>query len=121
MIKKFYFLTICTLIFAFSANAQWTGLNGPPGGWVNDLELDLANNKAYTVINQHLYVSSNDGTLWTKVVPTKPSELSLDDFFMDGTTLFALSYSQLLSSTDGGVNWNSIVNNANGFLGVFKM
>lgn len=100
-------MLICVLIIAIRVNgqSQFTALNGPPGANINDLELDVPNSKAYAVINSGLFVTSNDGTNWTKIVPTTPSNLYISDLMIDGGTLYALYYYQLFSSTDGGANW----------------
>jgi hypothetical protein len=120
MIKRFYFLLTCFLTLTLSASAQFTALNGPPGGTINDLEFDPSTLKVYSVVNNNLYVSSNDGTAWSKIVPTTPTNLYVNDFMIDGSTLFALYYYQLFSSTDGGANWTLI--NANGsFDGAYKV
>ena len=108
------------LMFTFGVNAQFTALNGPPGATINDLEFDPVTLKVYAVINSDLYVSTNDGTSWTKVIPTTPANLYINDLLIDGSTLFALYYYQLYSSTDGGANW-TIVNNNGSFNNVNKI
>lgn len=121
--KKLY--TLLTLVFALSvitAQAQWSGLSGPPGGTMNDLEYDAVGLKVYSVINTNLYVSSNDGTSWTKIVPTTPSNLYVYDLMIDGSVLYALYYYQLYSSTDGGANWTKVnTNNSSTFNGANKI
>lgn len=121
--KKLY--TLFTLVFVLSvqcAHAQWAALNGPPGGNMNDIEYDATGLKVYAVINNNLYVSSNDGTSWTKIVPTTPSNLYISDLMIDGTTLFAVYYYQLYSSSDGGANWTRVnTNNTLTFNGAYKI
>src|SRR5258706_7153334 len=87
---------------------------------MNDLEFDPITLKVYTVANNNLYVSSNDGTAWNRVVPTTPSNLYISDLMIDGSTLFALYYYQLFSSTDGGANW-TLINTNGSFDGAYKM
>jgi hypothetical protein len=121
--KKLYSLFILVFLFSvFSAQAQWSALNGPPGGNISDLEYDPIGLKVYAVINNGLYVSSNDGTSWTKIVPTTPTNLYVYDFMIDGTVLYAVYYYQLYSSVDGGANWTKVnTNNSATFNGAYNI
>lgn len=103
MIKKYSLIFLLT-ISAITSHAQWTALSGPPGGDIRDIEID-GNNKLYTVVAEKIYTSTNDGASWTQLIPTSPASLGVSDLLVDGTTLYAVNYSYLFKSDDGGANW----------------
>lgn len=110
MQKKLYLLVFLSA-FALLAQAQWTATGGPYGGDISRLKI-APNGTLYTVINQKLWKSSNNGDLWSEVIPTNPSSLYLNDIMIDTDgKLYAAYYSQLSSSSDNGVTWITVATN----------
>lgn len=100
------FFTLAFLVVTSFAQAQWNQLTGPAGaGTVQDLEYVATGNRVYAVADYRLYTTTNDGTTWTKVVPTNGVDINLTDLLVDGTTLYALDYSVFYKSEDNGLTW----------------
>ncbi len=100
-----FLLLLFVLISPFTF-AQWNQLAGPAGaGTIQDLEYISSGNRVYAVADSRLYTTTNDGTSWTKVVPTNGTEIYLSDLLVDGTTLYALDYSSFYKSEDNGATW----------------
>lgn len=118
MVKKYVILLF--LLFSFFALcAQWTALNGPPGGSGTDFEIDAANGKLYSIINsEHLFVSSNDGASWTEI--STAANLYPYDLLINGNILLLLNYSNLYKSEDAGATWVRVSAN-NQFSGARKL
>lgn len=103
MRKFLLFLFVLISPFTF---AQWNQLAGPAGaGTIQDLEYISSGNRVYAVADSRLYTTTNDGTSWTKVVPTNGVEIYLSDLLIDGATLYALDYSSFYKSEDNGLTW----------------
>lgn len=109
------------ICFTISAKAQWSKLGGPPGGNMIDLTR-LATGKIYSITNQTLFESSNNGVSWTKTTITTPaSNFFIDDIAVDATAgkLYAINYSVLYSSTDG-TNWTKVSTDGQ-FYGMYRI
>ena len=110
MQKKLYLLVFLSA-FALLAQAQWTATGGPYGGDINRLKI-APNGTLYTVVSQKLWKSSNNGDLWSEVIPTSPTSLYLNDIMIDSDgKLYAAYFSQLFVSSDQGVNWTTMAFN----------
>lgn len=106
MTKRYLIIFLLT-ISAITSYAQWTTLSGPTGGEMKDIEVD-GSNKLYTVTNEKIFTSTNDGVSWTQLVPTTPTTLPAYDLLIDGTSLYVLTYSAFYKSDDGGANWTRL-------------
>jgi hypothetical protein len=98
--KHRIYLLIFFLACVFSAHAQWTTLNGPFGGQVDDIERDASGN-SYALVQQNLYKSTNNGTSWTKLVTTSPTSLFINDLLIANNKFYAIYWNSFYSSTDG--------------------
>ncbi|MEQ8425712.1 MAG: YCF48-related protein, partial [Cyclobacteriaceae bacterium] len=101
--------------------AQWSQLSGPPGGTMVDLER-TASGKIYTVSNQTLFESSNNGASWIQTTITTPAtNFRLDDIAVDatGSKLYAINFAVLYSSTDG-TNWTKVSTDGQ-FFGMYRI
>jgi hypothetical protein len=106
-------------VFTFS-HAQWTQLNGPPGGYVSDVERIASSGKLYAVVSSNLFESTNNGVSWQKTTITTPSNFNIDDLTINPTTgkMYAVNYSTLWTSTDG-TNWTAA--SSGQFYGMYKV
>src|SRR6187551_3568714 len=106
MMKRFYLLAVLFFVCAFVAKAQWAQLSGPFGaGTIQSFEYQSTGNKLYAVADNKLYVTSNDGTSWTRVNPSSGADFRMGDVAIDGTTLYAVDYSVFYRSDDAGATW----------------
>ncbi len=111
--KKLYIALLFT-ISAITGNAQnaWTGLTGPSGGPITDIQNDGATIFAiapgpsgqYTNI---IYKSTNDGSTW---VPFSPLTLPVYGMLVETNKVYAIEWAGSLTyylnvSTNGGVTW----------------
>src|SRR5690349_6473586 len=97
MIKRYSIIFLLS-ISAIASQAQWTNLSGPPGANVQDLER-TSGGTLYMISNQKLFTSTNNGDNWAPVAVVTPSNLNLDDIYIDGSNkLYGLNYSQLFTS-----------------------
>lgn len=107
---KRLFPVLFVLAFTFS-HAQWTQLNGPYGGNISRFK-KAPNGTLYAVVNQKLWKSTNNGDLWSEVIPTSPTSLFLNDIMIDSDgKLYAAYWSQLFSSSDNGITWTTVSTN----------
>ena len=110
MIKR-YLIVLFLILSASITHAQWTATNGPFGGNAQRIK-KAPNGTLYVVMNQKLFKSTNNGDLWSEVVPTSPTSLFLNDIMIDSDgKLYAAYWSQLFSSSDNGVTWTTVATN----------
>jgi photosystem II stability/assembly factor-like uncharacterized protein len=97
-----------TILVSGATQAQWSQLAGPLGGNMIDLER-LGSGKIYSVLNQTLFESTNNGASWTKTTITTPSNFRLNDLAIDQTTgkMYTVEYYRVYTSTDG-TNWTKV-------------
>ncbi len=103
-----YFLLVASIIFFGEVYAQnnWTATNGPFGGAVTKLKR-APNGTLYAIVNQRLWVSTNNGDSWTNPAST----LYLNDLLIDSDgKLYAAYYSTLFTSTDA-ITWTTVASN----------
>jgi photosystem II stability/assembly factor-like uncharacterized protein len=114
-------LLLFFFLFGFTVSqAQWTQLNGPPGGYVSDIER-VASGKVYAIVNSTLYESTNNGASWQKTTITTPtSNFNIDDLTINPATgkMYGVNYSILWTSTDG-TNWTAVSSGL--FYGMYKV
>lgn len=102
---KFY-LVLAFVGLSTLANAQWTSLNGPYGGSVNDLERDN-NGNTYALVNQNsLFKSTDNGASWSKLI-TSPASLTLNDVLFANNKFYAVYFSNFYTSADG-LTWTRV-------------
>lgn len=94
------FIALAVLV-SNSLYAQWQNLNGPPVSSVVKIVSEVNSQKAYALVNNELYATTNEGVSWQKL--NTPSYVY--DILLDGTTLYFSDYARLYKSTDGGANW----------------
>jgi len=104
--KKFHFLiTIGSVLFFSSLNAQWIQ-SGLDGTFVRTINVSGTNLFVGTSGNG-IYRSTNDGTSWTPV-NTGLTNLNVLAFTVAGTNLFAgTEGSGVFRSTNNGTNWSA--------------
>lgn len=124
MLNKYMrrFLIFVFIGFAASVQAQWSQLGGPPGGNMVDLER-LASGKLFSISNQTLFESTNNGVTWTKTTIVSPTtNFFIDDIAVDAASgkLYAINYAVLYTSTDGGANWIKVSSDGQ-FYGMYRI
>lgn len=72
MRKLFYLLTFLFASLSIPSWAQFSALNGPAGGNVNDLER-TSGGTLYAVVSNALYQSTNNAASWQKTTITTPA------------------------------------------------
>jgi photosystem II stability/assembly factor-like uncharacterized protein len=107
--KKLYFALLFALlaITVYSQNA-WTGLTGPSGGRISDVQND-GTTKIFA-LNQDfgaIFRSTNDGGTWTQITP---AGMSVYGMLVETNKVYAIEFGGsgtyfLNISTDGGVTW----------------
>ncbi|HMJ69566.1 MAG TPA: FG-GAP-like repeat-containing protein [Cyclobacteriaceae bacterium] len=95
-------LTLCVSLAAapaFSQITSWAKKSGPYGGSISDLEFDVAKSKAYAIVENKLYYSSDDGTTWNRA-SIADNYLYDVEVASNGTVYVTDGYS-VYTSTDG--------------------
>ncbi|MBT1701279.1 VCBS repeat-containing protein [Fulvivirgaceae bacterium PWU4] len=107
---KIRLLILITLLSIEYIQAQnpvvWQKKNGPTGGQIVDIEVDVANNKIYAIAGRNKpYVSSDNGVTWSRVIFS-----GADNYFYDieitNNTIFLVSSYDLYASTNGGTSFS---------------
>ena len=103
MQRRYYLLFLFTLLVTTASSQNWTALKGPSGGTATDIEYDAVSGKIYAIVNNNLFVTSNNGVKWDQLsLPVS----YVEDILLDGTNLMGVfNSSQVFVSSDGGVNW----------------
>jgi photosystem II stability/assembly factor-like uncharacterized protein len=119
MKRIFTHVIYITLLFASSIGAsaqnQWAALNGPYGGTVE--RLYGSGSTLYMKSGWDYFRSTDAGNNWSKI-NTMPSQY-IYDLAISGTKIYALEYSRLYVSENGGSTWQTL--SSNQFFGVFEM
>ena len=103
------------LTLGASAQNEWEALNGPFGGRVD--RMYGTGTTVYMKSDREYFKSTNSGTSWVKM-QTLPGS-NVEDLAVSGTKLYALEYSRLSVSQDGGTTWLPVSNNL--FFGVYQI
>ena len=103
---------IIILIINFICNytyCQWTGTNGPYGGYV--VSIAASGNKllAGTYIDGVFY-STNSGALWVDITDGLPTPLINSVAFKDSNIFVGTAIAGIFCSTNNGQTWNSMNN-----------
>ncbi|HMP98178.1 MAG TPA: hypothetical protein PKC24_00265, partial [Cyclobacteriaceae bacterium] len=111
-----FFTALVVLIgIRAAAQNQWENLPGPYGGTVE--KLYGSGNTLYMKSGWDYFRSTDAGNTWSKI-STMPSQY-IYDLAIAGTKIYALEYSRLYVSENGGSTWQTI--SSNQFFGVFEM
>ena len=93
-----------------SAETSYSG-SGNHGGYVFLNRIDPTNTakRFVSFVTGGLWMTSDSGTNWTLVDSNLPDEkyLDLDVVLSNSSVVYAVSDSQVIKSTDGGLNWTS--------------
>lgn len=95
--------------------SQWIQTKGPEGGMVSTL-FAATGGDIYAGTSTNLYKLSDDKQAWKLVHAGSSTSLSLQDYIMGGTqqmadrddTLYVVTDTEMLISTDHGETWNAI-------------
>jgi photosystem II stability/assembly factor-like uncharacterized protein len=101
--KQFFVLlgTVCVLIWpASNIHAQWVQISGSPSAF--NFAISGTNFYAATA---EIYLSTNNGTTWTKVTAISPIT-TVWSLAFKGTNLFAGTSYGVYLTTDNGTTWN---------------
>ena len=85
---------------------QWTQTKGPIGGSVQSLFI-AADGNLYAGAGTDLYTLTDDGNAWRPITPTVPIQGAWQ-MTEHGDTLYIVSDTEVLASTDAGETWNSL-------------
>jgi hypothetical protein len=103
-LKKLLIVQIFVLLFTITYSQTWTKLSGPSGGSITTMGYDATLANTYSLVNNFIFVSTNDGTSWTQIAT--PNNMYVDDFLLDGSNIVALMNTSFVQvSEDGGVTW----------------
>ncbi len=107
--KKLYIALFFTIL-AITSHAQnaWTGLTGPSGGRISDVQND-GTTKIFA-LNQDfgaIFRSTDDGGTWTQITP---AGMFVYGMLVETNKVYAIEFGGsgtyfLNTSTDGGVTW----------------
>lgn len=106
-IRLLILITILSIEYIQAQNpVVWQKKNGPTGGEIVDIEVDVANNKIYAIAGKNKpYVSSDNGVTWSRVIFS-----GADNYFYDieitNNTIFLVSSYDLYASTNGGTSFS---------------
>src|SRR6187402_1521948 len=108
---RFYLYTlIAAIAFTFQvSNAQtsnYTALNGPFGD-VPDKMITTSTGDILACKNGLGIYRSTNGTNWT-ASNTGLADISINDIYVDGTKIYAVSYNRFYTSIDGGLSWTTL-------------
>lgn len=109
MKKLLLLFSFVLILISYSANAQnWTGLNGPFGTQVNDIQVHTSG-AIIVATNTGIYRSTDEGITWTFINASTATFYYYLDMDSAGK-LYATSNFQnnLYTSTDGGLTWSTI-------------
>jgi len=93
----------CSILVGNLALAQWTQSNGPDGGPVSMISVNMSNGYAFAVANGAVCRSTDAGASWTPLRNNLPGNLSVVTVGSFGTGTPALIY--FYHSTDYGDSW----------------
>jgi len=119
VMKRFLQIGLLLFTISFSYAQDWTALNGPFGGRVNDI-LTLPSGTMLSATSSGVFRSTNSGTNWTKVSSELTNNNYYPDLEYDGTTtVYAITYNALFKSTDEGLTFSVV--NSSAFSGASKL
>lgn len=107
---KIRLLILITLLSIQYIQAQnpvvWQKKNGPTGGEIVDIEVDVVNNKIYAIAgsNNKPYVSSDNGVTWSRLTFSGSNNF-FEDIEITNSTIFLVSNFNLYASVNGGASF----------------
>ena len=115
------------LIFAFAAmtfvtfsqTITWNRKSGPTGGSVKDVEYDPATGKVFTLIENKIFVSADNGLTWATVTFSGSDDYFYDIEITNGIIYLTTGY-DLYTSADGGLTFSK-KNNDSVLSSVYKI
>ena len=94
---------------------QWIQKKGPVGGRISDLFVS-AQKEVYAIGDVGLYrLTGDDKNEWTLINDSLPSIYAAKSMAERGDTLYILSKTDVLKSTDNGVTWESLGERPKGY------
>jgi photosystem II stability/assembly factor-like uncharacterized protein len=108
-----YILLVVSFFLSGQAISQnnWTATNGPFGGNISNLKRSPGGT-LYSIVNQRLYQSTNNGDAWSLTTTTVPSQLYINDLMIDTDgKMYAVYFSTLYTSADNGITWTTTASN----------
>ena len=106
----FVFITGILILLSQSLNAQWTQINGRPGGKTYNTNVLAAGDNLFVGTHGGVFLSTNNGISWS-AVSNGLTDSSIQCLAVNGGNIFAGTNSKgVFLSTNNGISWSAVSN-----------